>query len=392
MMKGKTTSNKRFPALEPMDPSLWEYKNEGKRYMIFGFLGSASHPMHNHILRLYKDQCPLHMYPGESFPSDRIARTISYIECVERILPQYIPEFDGGVAVMVGGDFINSLATKSEKMRPPRRRGNSALSLVSRVGTVHEDHCPRDSLTVIIKPKMGFLPDCPLISPNSIKRTVSRLQMAQHRNHYLQLIEHLTDYDPLDLFSGDLERITRALNCLIAQPQSYFQVNQEIPDEQKLVTRVAECLLKSPVLSEILSLQRIDIWDIENMSRITILAGCPDWSSFVRDATVLSAIRDMVLHPQPLPQDPEECRALYNSITPDQAVVYTAAFLISMSANNCNIMITFPHGNLDANPIISVVDFDLKDTEVIPSFYVVKDQEILNYYQKSRSPQGRLPK
>eukprot|EP00798_Chlamydomonas_sp_ICE-L_P020826 gene20826-27656_t len=88
------------------------------------------------------------------------------------------------------------------------------------------------TICVELKPKCGFMPsDCPYLAPESeIKRTVPRF--AMHQVLKKSEINHghvLSQYDPVELFSDDLERIQKALVGLLDAPnfnsKDYANVN-----------------------------------------------------------------------------------------------------------------------------------------------------------------------
>ena len=78
-------------------------------------------------------------------------------------------------------------------------------------------------ICVELKPKCGFLPASPCIR-HPIQRRVSRYQLHQRLKLAQGSISQLSGYDPLDLFSGDDERVDAALAALLAQPQNNLRL------------------------------------------------------------------------------------------------------------------------------------------------------------------------
>ena len=82
-------------------------------------------------------------------------------------------------------------------------------------------------LSVEIKPKSGFLPsvnlfgDMPMLS---LKSEICRYGLAQFYKFRRELIYTISDYCPLDLFSGCRNRATNAMLSLIHNPQNNFRV------------------------------------------------------------------------------------------------------------------------------------------------------------------------
>eukprot|EP00960_Hanusia_phi_P053126 761851-Hanusia_phi.AAC.4 len=83
-------------------------------------------------------------------------------------------------------------------------------------------------LGIEIKPKCGFLPDRRLLSAaTAIKAEKSRYQMMQHEKLRIGKISSISKYDPLDLFSEDVQQMQKAVETIynmIQDPQNVFRV------------------------------------------------------------------------------------------------------------------------------------------------------------------------
>jgi len=118
--------------------------------------------------------------------------------------------------------FVKELATRIDPYRPASRRARSHINASAPYMWAMRDYSrapSSDSLVVEIKPKCGFLPELSATA-YPCKRYYSRYKM--HRV-YKTLTERGTPptyaefeqwYDPLDLFSGDSDRVRRAVHAL----------------------------------------------------------------------------------------------------------------------------------------------------------------------------------
>lgn len=84
-------------------------------------------------------------------------------------------------------------------------------------------------ISVEIKPKQGFLPDAGLlIDELKIKSQVCRYCLAQFHKLKKRSISRISNYCPLDLFSGCPKRMSTAISSLIEAPQNNFRVFRDI--------------------------------------------------------------------------------------------------------------------------------------------------------------------
>ncbi|KAF6151612.1 hypothetical protein GIB67_010288 [Kingdonia uniflora] len=82
-------------------------------------------------------------------------------------------------------------------------------------------------ILVEIKPKCVFLPNSRFIAEanvNAVKRTISHFQMHQAMKLYPREISCASDYDPLDLFSGSIGKIKKAIKELFTTPLNNFHI------------------------------------------------------------------------------------------------------------------------------------------------------------------------
>ncbi|XP_033106076.1 inositol-pentakisphosphate 2-kinase-like [Anneissia japonica] len=226
-----------------MDISDWIYRGEGNSSLVISNIKERK------VYKLrkrefVKTECNDTKTVGGEDSLQRCRRTLQYSEQVLRPLlgEQFVAIAE---IVPISKDFINSVSEKVRKSRPLKRL-NTEIDEYSGYGICLPDFCfmqPSNSknlnpvLCVEIKPKMGLLPDLKQISPErSIKRSACRFCMYQKLklslpnvnpgNHKVEYgtWESASLYCPLDLFSGNEDRMMYALNCLIKTPQNNLRV------------------------------------------------------------------------------------------------------------------------------------------------------------------------
>lgn len=173
-------------------------------------------------------------------------------------------------------------------------------------------------------------------------------------------ISEISEYDPLDLFSGSKDRIHKAIRALYATPQNNFRVflngslvfgglgggtsktttktEQEFDHLLKDIIRtedglranhfielVAETVYASGVLDQLLDVQKLDKYDIEG---------------------AIHVYYDLVEKPCKACRELEKSEltnqfSFMHSIPVDEKVNVLKDFLISATAKDCSVMISF---------------------------------------------------
>uniref|UniRef100_A0AAZ3PTS0 Inositol-pentakisphosphate 2-kinase n=1 Tax=Oncorhynchus tshawytscha TaxID=74940 RepID=A0AAZ3PTS0_ONCTS len=135
-------------------------------------------------------------------------------------------------AVKLPLDFVRQLSLKVQQERPESRcdkvmdtLSGCALCLPN-LTQLSSCCCCREHrppLCIEIKPKCGFLPASRHITKD-IKRKVCRFCMHQHFKLANGKWKRLSRYCPLDLFSGNKQRMSLAIKNLIEEPQNNFNI------------------------------------------------------------------------------------------------------------------------------------------------------------------------
>ncbi|XP_070559550.1 inositol-pentakisphosphate 2-kinase-like isoform X2 [Ptychodera flava] len=134
--------------------------------------------------------------------------------------------------VEISKDFLQQVHQRFQHMRP-KSRLSTKVNCNCRFAVKSPDFCQlldqnsEDDTTfcVEIKPKCGFLPVSDLISEdNSIKKSVCRFCMHQRLKVKEGKWTELSNYCPVDLFSGNSSSMFYALTALLSNPQNNLRI------------------------------------------------------------------------------------------------------------------------------------------------------------------------
>ncbi|KAM8916551.1 inositol-pentakisphosphate 2-kinase isoform 2-T2 [Spinachia spinachia] len=211
--------------LDKMDEKEWKYHGEGNKSLV------VSHVQLSRVLRLLK-------YPAENSenPPQTVEQAFRQIQNIvdfsSNVMSSLLGEkfIHSGEVVKLPLEFVRQLSIKVQHQRPAWRcdkvmdiYSGCALCLPNLTSPVL--HLPTHTapLCIEIKPKCGFLPSSKHISKD-IKTKVCRFCMHQHYKVANGKWKRLSLYCPLDLFSGNRQRMDFAIRHLIEEPQNNFKI------------------------------------------------------------------------------------------------------------------------------------------------------------------------
>lgn len=187
----------------------WRYINEGNKHIVIQVVGT------DHVLRLIKE--------GEIEADSRsIQMSIDFINKV--MLPLLISDCCMSQELLeLSSDEIKDIRVKLSSCRPEYRKTESRISCYT-IRTLDlsilSPTC-KTNYCIEIKPKEGFLAASfrKFSKCYFCLKQFSKLQSGQ--------IENVSEYCPLDLFSGNKMRMRHALLSLFRNPQNNLKIFQD---------------------------------------------------------------------------------------------------------------------------------------------------------------------
>ncbi|XP_028087950.1 inositol-pentakisphosphate 2-kinase-like isoform X1 [Camellia sinensis] len=358
-----------------------------------------------------------------SAPTREIAKQL-YVKHV--ICPLLGPEYvDAGIRVLVTQEFLELVEKNVLCQRPASRVDAAKVNTLCNSALVISDHSvfPRGNLkgefciSVEIKqPKCGFLPVSRFISEeNAVKKSISRFKMHQSLKLHHREISEISEYDPLDMFSGSNDRVHNAMKALFVTPQNNFRVflngslifgglgggadstscmiGEAFEDVLKCVIRandglrtmnflhlVTEAVFQSGLLDRLLKVQKLDIFDIEG---------------------AIHAYYDIVSQPCMVCRDLGEDKlanmyTYLHSMPLDESLKIVRDYLIAATAKDLSIMICFrsredgdvksPYSGVFLESTkqsfdykASFIDLDMRPLKKMEHYYEL-DKQIVSFY------------
>ncbi|KAG0264573.1 Inositol-pentakisphosphate 2-kinase [Mortierella polycephala] len=318
----------------------WAYRAEGNANLVLQYIGPDPR-FSSTVLRLRKIDRPISNLAGSNGCTDQRISPIAQ-QAVEtkskkkNDLSEEIVFITNIIAPLLGKEFVeqpNAVALPAEfllaltvAVEPsrPKHRLQKIIDCSQAVGFLSLDHTRflqpstnQPSISIEIKPKWGFLTKSAFIrKEHEIKKRKCRFCMYQHRKMKTGIETSLSEYCPIDLFSGEEHLVQDAIDSLVKTPQNNLRLfvdgtqrtitgesiaqslsglsNQDCqrtdsltgdkkslqtpqPSQKPLLTDVlTQILIKSPLLRRLGRLQQaMDSLDVETIHRFYVQLADP---------------------------------------------------------------------------------------------------------------------
>ncbi|KAG7592588.1 Inositol-pentakisphosphate 2-kinase [Arabidopsis thaliana x Arabidopsis arenosa] len=434
--------------LEPKDAVDWSYRGEGAVNLVLAYTGSSPTFL-GKMMRIQKmpkdgnengDKSENGLTTHEKLIWADIKDLVS---CKNKEIEEYLfvkhvmrpllgrKHVNPGIRLLVAKEFLESVEIIITSQRPSWRADaasvdtyRSSVLLMDDLTLFAHGHVEdKPCLSVEIKPKCGFLPSSSFIAEeNVIKKSITRFQMHQILKLKENGISETSEYDPLDLFSGSKERILKAIKALYATPQNNFRVflngslvfgglgggickttsKVELAFEHilkdiiktddglradRFIELVAETVYTSGVLDQLLDVQKLDKYNIEG---------------------AIHVYYDFIDQPCKVCRELNQYSSMH-SIPLDEKVNILKDFLISATAKDCSVMISFrstevglsrssSHSNLHLESTkqefeykVHFIDLDMRPLKKMEVYYEL-DKKIMNTYLEMLKKKGDQPR
>lgn len=385
----------------------WKYLMEGGAHAVFVYKGHVP-SLQGSALRIAKTLPP-------NAPSPELRKTWN-----DDLLPTLISSslLARSTKVNVSKEWVQELAGLAEHLRPDQRKRDSGI-LASSIDTSRAPQIMTDlsaaeasakTLVLEIKPKWGFLPLADDITPlESVEIKSRNCRYCLHENYRGATIEH-GRYCPIDLYSGESDRVQRALDGLWKQwlesdgeknnLRVFVDGNRIVPRDAHLIPTagsgkeslgtgtfklVAPLLESSGVLQQLKKLQQ------------TLQAG--DISKLAADYTAANPGKTLFADiNEPTPTELEEFVALY-SANPTDSSKWTLrqreiAFALSAIFKDSSIIVRSvlnPTGTgsyvlVPDKSAVKIIDTDLKPLSSLPKWAEL-DNKLWRHWAATHAPE-----
>ena len=288
---------------------------------------------------------------------------------------------------------------------------------------INEESLPPPSVVCIeIKPKCGFITSCRTVRPEDahLKHSTSRYCLHQILKLQEGDINTTSEYDPVDLFSGNRERVEKALIALFNHPQNNLvlfvdgeRINLENfdtslataasalsgddflnhKDYKQLIARVLAAIFEQEsVLANIAAAQQACHYDIEGVYRM--YCQLLDLDSSAHTSKLDNGSPQNCVLVERLQGDPDNAAHLgaiqeLLALPRAEALAVLRSYVISATAKDCSIMVTMrkesfifesrPQSNAEDN----LLTFDTcgmlacSDSMQVPSVYNIPTEQTI---------------
>lgn len=211
--------------LKEPDENEWKYHGEGNRSLV------VSHVQHCQVLRFLK--FPIELPQPNKALEEVSHRLNNIVEFSKHVMKPLLGDnlVQPGEVIQLPLDFVRQLALKIQPERP-ESRCNKVMDAFSGYTLCLPDLTKfqtspqlekRPPLCIEIKPKCGFIPFSSHIT-KEIKQHACRYCMHQHLKVANGKWKRMSKYCPLDLFSGNKQRMYIALKSLLQEPQNNLKI------------------------------------------------------------------------------------------------------------------------------------------------------------------------
>lgn len=379
-------SSSKIPTSPPeclLEATEWTYLAEGGANVIFRYTGTHQPWLNMHVLRIQKvTSCPgKNCKSILNFVTDKVMPLLNdkYLQC-------------GHVLEISNASFLVELNQQlcQVEHRPIHRKATLLDESATHLMLLPDLN--RSQVCIELKPKSSLQPRL-----EGIKQEVCRYCMHQHLKLKQNAIQGISQYCPMDLFSKDLERMTKALRALEQTPQNNFRVfdpkgraisTADVSEEYDLIPLIAHILHQMTILDDLKAMHQLDRIDIENLWQLYLYLhhspeSCPQQLDLaiqrIGHGNNWKELKE-VIYPRLLDQ-----------------------FLLATTMKDCSILLSIGHQSHDSWSefeheieykgtkyfvIASIVDLDIKPLSKLSKYYEL-DQEIVSHYISANGSNGK---
>ncbi|KAH7915302.1 inositol-pentakisphosphate 2-kinase [Hygrophoropsis aurantiaca] len=404
-------------------PQDWLYVSEGGATIVFAYAGPPHPEFDGKVLRLRKKSTIVDATNAVKDEEPDDAMVAFQRRVISRLVPsQHLPELE---FVLLDPSWLNKLAELREADRPQMRRSKDRIDSGKTKGILSTDLVGREGLAVEIKPKWGFLPCATHLSPPTahVKTHTCRFCMHTYSRSAEKGDNILSAYCPLDLFSGDRQRILNALHNLwmawynsdgshnnlklFAEGKLVKPSNKPMMDllstslaaessdsaslEGAFANAIIDLILESPVFQMISSLQQsLDPLDVEGVAKLYMQE---HQIGFIDSKTSILG-SDVIFDPS-LGEWEDFIDAFTNQFPSwdhsnpqrDHLRHYLMAQLLSGTFKDCSVILQpqIPRTSLDFMGKVTIIDLDVKGMSRLSKWQAL-DREIVECYLGNERP------